>query len=167
MRDATLSDNVKKALSHLESRIGVEEPPGEWFLVDQSRISQFADVTEDHNFIHVDPERARAETPMKTTIAHGFLTLSLLSHLVQSIAPREKKPSDSAEVAISFNYGLNRVRFPTPLKVNSRIRVRRKISSVKPKPPNAVQTVQDITVEIEGESKPACVAEWIAHIVYK
>lgn len=157
-----MASNAERALELLEKQIGTEEGAGEWYLIDQDRINAFADVTEDHQFIHVDPDRAK-ETPFGGTIAHGFLTLSMLSHLQTSI-PRDISPYEGAVMGV--NYGFDKVRFVSPVKVDSRIRAKSEISRVDLKDPNTVQVTRKVTVEIDGEAKPACVAEWLTLTVY-
>jgi acyl dehydratase len=156
--------NAEAALSILKKSIGAEEGVGEWFTVDQDQINLFADATYDHQFIHVDPERAAKMSPYKTTIAHGFLTLSLLPHLGSSIPRRDVEAYQG--LAMGINYGLDKVRFPSPVKVNSRVRARRTLVEVELKNPSTIQTKQLVTIEIEGEDKPACVAESLTRLVY-
>jgi acyl dehydratase len=145
--------------SELETVVGRTLEPSAWFLVDQARIDAFADATLDHQFIHVDPERA-AKAPFGTTIAHGFLTLSLLSHLCKS-------SGFLVEGALmSVNYGLNRVRFVSPLAVGSEIRALRTIKAVERRPGGQCLLTSDITVEIKGKTKPAMIAEWLTLLVF-
>ena len=130
----------------------------DWFKIDQDRINKFADVTEDHQFIHVDAEKAAA-TPFGTTIAHGFLTLSMLSHL-----------SSNSMVGVEgtaavLNYGTDKVRFLSPVKVDSSIRARVKLTEVTEKPGNRMLLKSEITMEIEGQDQPALVAEWLTLIL--
>ena len=159
-----MATNAEKAAGVLKQYLGKEEPPGEWFTVDQARINQFADCTLDHQFIHVDPEASAKLSPYKVTIAHGFLTLSLLTHLATTV----KAPylEGYAGIVMGVNYGFEKVRFPSPVKVNSRVRMRRAISAVDLKDPNSLQLTHKCTVEIDGESKPACVAEWLTRLMY-
>jgi len=157
-----MSTNAEKAYALFQAAVGREEGVGEWFTVDQARIDQFADVTLDHQFIHVDSERAKA-TPFGTTIAHGFLTLSLLTHLDTSVPKGD--PARYAGVVMGVNYGFEKVRFMSPVKVGSRIRVRSMLAKVELKEP-WIQTTRTMTVEIEGEGKPAMVADWITRIMY-
>ena len=152
------------ALALFQKHVGEEEGVGEWFEVDQERINGFADSTLDHQFIHVDPERAAKHSPYKVTIAHGFLTLSLVPHLGSKIPPVD--PAAYQGVVMGVNYGLDKVRFPSPVKVDSRIRARRSLTSVEQKAPNALQLKQTVTIEIEGEDKPACVAESLTRLIY-
>jgi acyl dehydratase len=145
--------------SELGTLVGRILEPSEWFLVDQSRIDSFADATLDHQFIHVDPDRA-AKTPFGTTVAHGFLTLSLLSHLCKS-------SGFVVEGALmSVNYGLNRVRFVSPVAVGSEIRAVRTVKGVEPRPRGQYLLTSEVTVEIRGKSKPAMIAEWLALLVF-
>jgi acyl dehydratase len=135
----------------------------EWKLIEQAQVDAFADATLDHQFIHIDPERAKA-TPWGTTIAHGFLTLSLLPYF-EATTPRPK-PEAYQGLAMGINYGLDRVRFPAPVKVGSRVRAHRKLLSAELKDPNTIQLKHEVTVEIEGHDKPACVAETLSRLVY-
>jgi acyl dehydratase len=137
----------------LGDRVGQEIAVSDWLEVTQARITQFADATGDHQWIHVDPVRAAAELPSKTTIAHGFLTLSLLSTLI-----RESITFTGLRMAI--NYGLNRVRFVSPVSSGSRIRALITLQSVDAVA-GGFQVTWQVTVEREGGDKPACVADWI------
>jgi acyl dehydratase len=144
---------------------GQSEGTGEWFEVTQELINTFADATHDHQFIHVDPERAAA-SPFGGTIAHGFLTLSLLTHLVGSIRSEEARPAPRMEgLIMGVNYGFDKVRFVSPVKSGSKVRASGVTKSVELKG-NAINTTRTITVEIEGESKPALVADWITRMVF-
>lgn len=138
--------------------VGTEMGVSDWFLIDQGRINDFADTTVDHQFIHVDPEKA-AHTPFGTTIAHGFLTLSLLPHLVSGIG------SGMEGAVMGLNYGFDKIRFLAPVKVNSRVRARVKLADVQEKAPKQYLIKQEITVEIENEAKPALIAEWLTMVV--
>jgi acyl dehydratase len=156
--------NAEKALEILKKFEGKEEGTSEWQLVDQAQINLFADATLDRQFIHVDPELAAKVSPYKTTIAHGFLTLSLIPYLGASI-----KPVDTAiyeGLMMGINYGLDKVRFPSPVKVDSRVRARRELVSVELVNPTTLQLKQKVTVEIEGQPKPGCVAETLARLIY-
>jgi acyl dehydratase len=158
------STKAESALQLFQKHLGAEEGVGEWFPVDQARINAFADATLDHQFIHVDPERSAKLSPYKVTIAHGFLTLSRLPHLGSRIPPVEPKAYEG--LAMGINYGLDKVRFPSPVKVNSRVRARRQLVSAELKAPNTIQLKQLVTIEIEGEDKPACVAESLTRLIY-
>ena len=137
----------------LRDRIGEEIAVGDWFEVTQARINQFAEATGDTQWIHVDPARAAAESPYKTTIAHGFLTLSLLSSLI-----RDAMTFHGLRMAI--NYGMNRMRFVAPVPAGSRIRARFMLISVEDTS-GSVQVTWQVTIEREHSDKPCCVAEWI------
>jgi len=152
------------ALELWNKHVGSEEGVGEWFAIDQSRINAFADATLDHQFIHVDPEKAAKLSPYKVTIAHGFLTLSLIPYLGGKIPPIE--PSAYQGVVMGINYGLDKVRFPSPVKVGSRVRARRTLARVETSGRSALQLKQIVTIEVEGESKPACIAETLTRLVY-
>ncbi len=159
-----MSQQAQHALELFQKQRGIEEPPGPWFSVDQERINAFADATLDRQYIHVDPARAASQSPYGMTIAHGFLTLSLLSHLVGSLPPPE--PNPYAGAATLINYGLDRVRWPTPVKVNARIRTQRTLLEAELKDPRTIQLKSRITIEIDGEPKPACVAEWLTRVIF-
>ena len=131
--------------------VGDEFGPSSWIVVDQERISAFADATGDHQWIHVDPERA-AKGPFGKTIAHGYMTLSLLPRLMQQVYTVKG-------VKLAINYGLNKVRFPAPVPVGSRVRATSTLGTVDDVGNGAVQATLSTTVEIEGSAKPACVAE--------
>jgi acyl dehydratase len=158
-----MATNAEEAFELLKQSIGKEEGVGKWMEIDQARINAFADNTEDHQFIHVDPEKSAELSPYKVPIAHGFLTLSMLTHLDASI---KKDPAPFAGIMMGVNYGFDKVRFISPVKVNSKIRARSELSNVELKAPNTVQTTRKMTIEIEGEDKPACVAEWITRMIY-
>jgi acyl dehydratase len=159
-----MPSHAEAALNLFRPHVGAGDGVGEWHTVDQKQIDLFADATLDHQFIHVDPEKAARLSPYKVTIAHGFLTLSLVVHLGASIPPVEPKAYQG--VVMGVNYGMDRVRFPSPVKVNSRIRARRELVSVELVAPNTLQLKQRVTVEIEGETKPGCVAETLTRLVY-
>ena len=139
----------------LKDLVGQEIAVTDWFNVTQERIQQFADATLDHQWIHVDVERARRESPFKAPIAHGFLTLSLLPHFMHEAL--EIKHG----IRLGVNYGLNRVRFVSPVRAGSNIRARIALQSLKDVPPSGVEAVFNATVEVEGGERPCCVAEWV------
>lgn len=145
---------VIDGLEELRSLVGSEVGQSDWFEVTQSLIDQFAEATRDRQWIHVDPERAKSESPFGRTIAHGFLTLSLLSQLAkQALEVR-------GDFKMGINYGLNRVRFPAPVPSGSRIRGRFTLQSLE-EISGALQLTWAATVEVEGASKPSLVAEWV------
>lgn len=139
-------------IDELQAKIGTELGASDWFEIDQARIDAFADITEDHQYIHVDPERAARETPFGGTIAHGYLTLSLLTHLVKDVLPI---PEDATS---QINYGLNRVRFLHPVRAGSRVRAVVKLRSVTERRKGQFMVEREVTVEIEGVDKPALIA---------
>src|SRR5580658_1522415 len=145
---------VLKNPQELQEFVGKEIGVTEWFRVTQERIEQFAEATEDRQWIHVDAARARRESPYGATIAHGFLTLSLISHLVHGVLRIE------GGVRLAVNYGLNRVRFPAAVRAESRIRARVGLLALKENA-DSLDVTLSIAVEIEGVAKPGCVAEWI------
>jgi len=141
-------------LDEIRARAGAEIGLSDWIEIDQARIDSFAEVTEDHQFIHVDPEAAAA-TPFGGTVAHGFLTLSLLSRMAADVMLRP----DTMKMGV--NYGFERVRFMAPVRSGKRVRGRFVLTSFEEKRPGQYQFVHNVTVEIEGEEKPALVADWI------
>ncbi|MFI5103330.1 MAG: MaoC family dehydratase [Terriglobales bacterium] len=146
---------VLDSLDSLKTLVGQEVAVTDWFTMTQDRIQQFADTTLDHNWIHVDVERARRESPFKAPIAHGFLTLSMLAHFMYEAL------GVKLGVRFGVNYGTNKVRFVSPVRVDSKIRARFVLQSVKEVEPNGVEATYNVTIEIEGGEKPACVAEWL------
>jgi acyl dehydratase len=142
----------------LASRVGEEVAVSPWLEITQERIDTFARAVDDFQWIHVDPQRAAA-SPFGATIAHGFLTLSILSHL-------SERTFSFAERRMGINYGLNRVRFTSPVPVGSRVRARFTLQKFEPLQENGVQVTWNTTVEIEGRDKPALVAEWIGRHYY-
>ena len=159
-----MSEAAEKAFPLFQADIGTDEGTGEWFQVTQEQVNEFADVTHDHQFIHVDPEAAKA-TPFGGTIAHGFLTLSMLTKLSAGASSATADPARFAGMLMGINYGFNRVRFVSPVKVGSRIRARGVTANVELKG-NAIEVTRDFTVEIEGEDKPALAAQWVTRVVY-
>jgi acyl dehydratase len=143
----------------LEARVGQPLGVSDWFLIDQARVDEFADVTLDHQFVHVDVEKAK-KTPFGGTIAHGFLTLSLLVHLCLPFIPELRARK------LLVNYGFDKIRFAAPVKVGKRVRAAGKLAEISERKPGNVIIKIDVTVEIEGEDKPALVAEWLSlHVV--
>ena len=145
------------SLDEIRSKVGQEIGASDWILVDQPRIDAFATVTEDHQFIHVDPVAA-GKTPFGGTIAHGFLSLSLLSRMAADVF----LIPDGVKMAV--NYGFDRVRFLAPVRSGKRVRARFTLASAEEKRPGQWQFIHNVTVEIEDEPKPALTAEWIGLI---
>jgi acyl dehydratase len=142
-------------LDQLNTRIGEVVGTSRWFMIHQPRIDRFADATEDHQWLHVNTERANKESPFGSTIAHGLLTLSLIPAFFDSALC-------VLETRMGVNYGLNRVRFTAPVPVGSRLRARLTLLSSEPIEQNGFQMVWSVSVEREGAAKPVCVAESIA-----
>jgi len=145
---------VIENLDDLKDHVGRAIATTDWFAVTQDRIQQFAEVTEDRQWIHLDRDRGRRESPYATTIAHGFLTLSLLSHLLQQALQIR------SGVSLAVNYGLNRVRFPSPVRADSKIRARFTLQALA-HVGEADQAVFSVVVEDQSQGKPCCVAEWV------
>ncbi|WP_444994367.1 MaoC family dehydratase [Aliikangiella sp. IMCC44359] len=146
----------------LENQLGEETFVGEWFLVDQNCINQFANVTGDQQWIHTDPERAAQESPFKTTIAHGFLTLALLPMLTDSV---DDKNNPYPEAKMAVNYGLNQVRFPFPVKSGSRVRARSKLVGLTPMR-KSIELIHEVSIEVENSKRLACVAETVLRLYF-
>lgn len=140
-------------IEQLRSLIGQEVATSDWLTISQGRIDQFAEVTEDRQWIHIDAERAQRESPYGTTIAHGFLTLSLLSALISQAI-------EMHGFRMGVNYGFNRVRFTAPVPAGSNIRARFTLNTLD-EIANGVQLTWGVVVEVEGATKPYCVADWI------
>lgn len=146
------SIHFKDIAGHAGQEIGTSE----WVTIDQARVNQFAEATGDHQWIHIDVERAKKELPTKGTIAHGYLTLSLIPMLAAQILRIEG-------VSMGINYGSNKVRFLNMVPVGSRVRARQKLLSAEPKS-GGLQLINEVTIEIDGQPKPACIAETISLI---
>jgi len=141
--------NIAELANYAGKEVGISD----WLEVSQERINQFAEATEDRQWIHLDSDRAARESPFKTTIAHGFLTLSLLSALARTAI-------SVGAVRMGINYGLNRVRFVSPVPAGARIRGRFTLATVE-EIKGGVQSTWNVTVECEGSEKPCCIAEWL------
>jgi acyl dehydratase len=140
--------------------VGKEIGVSPWHLIDQKRIDAFAETTEDHQFIHVDPERAARETPFGATIAHGFLTMSMLSVFNYEVIPKIEGAT------MGVNYGFDRLRFISPVRAGSRIRGRFVLTEAKMRSANELMSRTGVTVEIEGADKPALIADWIGLVYF-
>ena len=160
-----MTDNAAlgAALAGLQAKVGTEVHVSDWMTITQDRINQFADATDDHQWIHVDAERASKESPYGRAIAHGYLTLSLLVPLRGLVD--ESKPY-AAGVRSVINYGLNKLRFPNAVRVDSRIRGRFTLVAVEQVGPSVLQITEQYQVEIEGEGKPACIAETVMRLFF-
>lgn len=146
---------VFKSFDELAPLVGTHITTTDWVLIDQDRIQRFADATDDHQWIHLDVARAKAQSPYGGTIAHGFLTLSMVAQFIQASVGCE-------QASRGVNYGLNKVRFPAPVPAGARIRALLSLVAHEPlQNPAAVQLTWGVTMEVEGSDKPACVAEMI------
>jgi acyl dehydratase len=145
---------IIEGIEELKSMVGEEVGASDWFEVTQSRINDFAEATEDHQWIHIDVDRAKTDSAFHSTIAHGFLTLSLLPHLVSQAVKVQ------GDFKMGINYGLNRLRFVSPVLSGSRVRVRLTLQSVEDFE-GGNQITWSVTCETEGGQKPALVAEWL------
>jgi acyl dehydratase len=149
------------SLAAYQAMVGKQVGVSSWHLVNQLRINDFADVIEDHQFIHVDPERAKRETSYGTTVAHGFLTMSLMSIMSYEVMPVIEGTT------MGVNYGFDKLRFISPVRSGSRVRGRFVLAEAKLRKPKELQSRTNVTVEIEGEDKPALVADWIGLIYFE
>jgi acyl dehydratase len=143
---------VIDGIAGLKAAIGSQLGTSDWVAVDQERIDKFADATGDHNWVHIDPVRAAKDGPVGRTIYHGFGTLSLIPVLFESML-------EVTDIGLRLNYGLNRVRFPTPVPVDSRVRLHATLTQVLDMPAGGVNLLVDFVVEAENQAKPACVAQ--------
>lgn len=146
---------AKMTIEELQGKVGQEIGVSKWFEISQSAIDAFADITHDHQFIHVDPVAA-AKTPFGGTIAHGFLTVSMLSAMSYDAVP------ELANQAMGVNYGFDKLRMVSPVKAGSKIRGRFVLKALDAKSPKQFQTTYSVSVEVEGSDKPALVADWVA-----
>lgn len=146
-----MTRGIIQSAAALKALAGQEVGVSDWIEVDQRRVDLFAEATGDHQWIHTDPERAARESPFGGVIAHGYLTLSLTPALIDQVMPVEK-------LKMGVNYGLNKVRFPAPVPVGKRVRLRVFMKNTR-EIRGAIQTVMELTIEVEGQDKPACVAE--------
>lgn len=150
-----------ETLDEQKAKVGKELGVSAWVTISQEMINKFADVTLDHQFIHVDVERAIKEGPFGSTIAHGFLSVSLLSNFAYEVVP------GIVGMVSALNYGFERLRFMSPVKAGKRIRARFVLADLKMRGDKHVQRTMTVTVEIEGEEKPALVADWMGIVVLK
>ncbi|MFC3616557.1 MaoC family dehydratase [Lutimaribacter marinistellae] len=152
--------HIDAALEQERAKIGTEVGVSNWILVDQTMIDEFARVTLDHQWIHVDPERAARETPFGGTIAHGFLTLSLASRFIYDVFD----PFEGQEMGL--NYGCNRLRFLAPVPAGSRVRGRFVLKDVQKRSASKLLRTHELTVEIEGQETPALMADWLGMTIF-
>lgn len=154
--------SLNDALASLKSRLGQEVHVSDWLTVDQAMITDFANATRDRQWIHVDPRRAAAESPYKATIAHGYLTLSLYP-VLRGLVDEGKPIVPGVQRVI--NYGINKLRFPNAVVSGSRIRARCKLVSAE-EAKGSIELVEEYTVEVEGQTRPACVAECVMRLYF-
>lgn len=145
--------HVVRTIEDAQALVGTEVGVSDWVLIDQARINQFADATDDHQWIHVNPDRAARDLPIGSTIAHGYLTLALIPALIDNFV-------EFVELERIINYGINKARFKAMVPVGSRVRLRAVLNSAR-KRAGALQLILNCTVEVEGQAKPACVVETI------
>jgi acyl dehydratase len=157
-----MSDNLSKALEMMLSRVGEQTSQSEWFEVTQDRINDYADVSMDHQWIHVDVDRANKESPFGTPIAHGNLTLAIMGHLpMASVAEGPKIEGQK----LGINYGFDRIRFPSPVPVGTKVRATSTLKRVEVKG-GMLETMNEVVVEAQGTDKPVCVAESLGRMVF-
>jgi len=157
-----VSEALEKAYEIMQSRIGEVTSQSEWFEITQERVNDYADVSMDHQWIHIDVERAKKESPFGEPIAHGNLTLAVMGHL--PIAQRSEGPPIEGQ-KLGINYGFDRIRFPAPVPVGSKIRSTNTLRRVEIKG-EMIETMTEIVVEAEGSDKPVCVAESLGRMVF-
>jgi acyl dehydratase len=155
-----MSTRVIAGIEELRTLVGQPVGVSDWFLVSQSLIDGFAEITQDRQWIHIDPVRAKSESPLGSTIAHGFLTMALLTHLQMQAVRID------GDFKMLINYGFNRVRFSAPVPAASRIRLHSTLASIEDLP-GAVQVAWGLKIEIENQTKPALVAEWLVRLFLK
>ncbi|MCP4076056.1 MAG: MaoC family dehydratase [Gammaproteobacteria bacterium] len=160
--DSEISAAANKTYRELQKRLGEETFLGEWSTVDQNCINQFAEITGDKQWIHTDPERAKAESPFKSTIAHGFLTLALIPALTKTVT-QDNNPYPDTRMVV--NYGLNQVRFPFPVKAGARVRARIRLVALTPMK-RSIEVVNEVSIEVEDRNRPACVAETVLRLYF-
>ena len=160
-REPISNENIKKAYDKIKNRVGEEILVGQWETVNQDQINRFADLTGDNQWIHTDVEKAKIESPFKSTIVHGFLTLSLIPKLTENFDFESIHPG----LKMIVNCGLNQVRFPYPVKSGSKIRGRVKIINLIPKR-NNIELVNEVSIEVEGRKRYGCVAETVLRLYY-
>ena len=152
---------TQNSFEYMKSMQGNEFGVSEWILIDQSKIDDFANLTGDNQFIHIDPDRAKKETEFGSTIAHGFLVLSLSTKFSADVFNFE------SEKRVSINYGFDKVRFISPVHVNSYVRGRFFLKRVDVNRPTELRQVYDLSIEIKGSDRPAVIAEWITLTIYE
>ena len=161
-RKKVIHPNVDQVYKNLKKNIGKQNFVGNWEIIDQTSINKFADITGDNQWIHTDPLRANNESPFKTTIAHGFLTLAMIPKLTETI---NSKNSHYENARMVVNYGLNQVRFPFPVRSGSRVRARKKLIKLIPRK-SSIEVIDEVSIEVENKKRLACVAETVLRIYF-
>ena len=160
--EMAMSDNLQRAVEIMQSRVGEMTSQSEWFEITQERVNDYADVSMDHQWIHIDVDRATNESPFGAPIAHGNLTLAVMGHL--PVAARNEGPPIEGQ-KLGINYGFDRIRFPAPVPVGSKIRSTNTLRRVEIKG-DMIETMTEIVVEAQGSDKPVCVAESLGRMVF-
>ncbi len=160
--EMAMSDNLQRAFEIMQSRVGEMTSQSEWFEITQERVNDYADVSMDHQWIHIDVDRATNESPFGAPIAHGNLTLAVMGHL--PVAARNEGPPIEGQ-KLGINYGFDRIRFPAPVPVGSKIRSTNTLRRVEIKG-DMIETMTEIVVEAQGSDKPVCVAESLGRMVF-
>jgi acyl dehydratase len=142
-------------ISEFKSMVGKQLPEGNWYTITQQMIDDFANATLDKQWIHVDQERAKKESPFKSTVAHGFMSVAMISRMLEEAFAIKS-------IKMGLNYGLNKVRFPNPVPVNSELRMLSSVKEIEALGDNGIKVTFNCTIEIKGQEKPACVAEFLA-----
>jgi acyl dehydratase len=142
-------------ISEFKSMIGKQLPEGNWYTITQQMIDDFANATLDKQWIHVDQERAKKESPFKSTVAHGFMSVAMISRMLEEAFAIKS-------IKMGLNYGLNKVRFPNPVPLNSELRMLSSVKEIEALGDNGIKVTFNCTIEIKGQEKPACVAEFLA-----
>ena len=150
-----METQIFKNINAFKTSLGRPLPDGEWYRITQQMINDFANATLDKQWIHIDEERAAKESPFKSTVAHGFMSVAMISKMLENAFKIES-------VTMGLNYGMNKVRFPNPVPVNSELRMLTSVKEIVNLGDNGVKVTFNCTIEIKGQEKPACVAEFIA-----
>ena len=146
---------IFKNINEFKSMLGKQLPDGNWYTINQQMINDFANATLDKQWIHDDEERAKKDSPFKSTVAHGFMSVAMISRMLEEAFAIKS-------IKMGLNYGLNKTRFPSPVPVNSELRMLSSVREIEPLGENGIKVIFNCTIEIKGQEKPACVAEFIA-----
>lgn len=154
-KNNTMETQIFKNINAFKTSLGRPLPDGEWYRITQQKINDFANATLDKQWIHIDVERAAKESPFKGTVAHGFMSVAMISKMLENVFKIES-------VTMGLNYGMNKVRFPNPVPVNSELRMLTSVKEIDNLGDNGIKVTFNCTIEIKGQEKPACVAEFVA-----